>query len=152
MKICCFIFCFITITYINTLHCFTLMTKFNEELEHVFISQMNEFLRNLSIVFYDVEFINDGKKYINAMNEKYLMRNWKKYIAEPYKHEIESMNVAALIKKVEELGPTFKRKEAQNQMFIQIMKNMNELSRESKNNIMMYISNITRIVIAYFSD
>lgn len=128
------------------------MTKFNEELEHVFMSQMNEFLRNLSIVFYDVEFINDGKKYINAMNEKYLMRNWKKYIADPYKYEIESMNVAALIKKVEELGPTFKRKEAQSQMFMQIMKNMSELSRESKNNIMMYISNITRIVIAYFSD
>jgi hypothetical protein len=128
------------------------MTKFDEELEHVFMSQMNDFLRNLSIVFYDVEFINDGKKYINAMNEKYLMRNWKKYIADPYKDEIESMNVSALIKKVEQLGPTFKRKEAQNQMFMQIMKNMNELSRESKNNIMMYISNITRIVIAYFSD
>jgi hypothetical protein len=128
------------------------MTKFDEELEHVFMSQMTDFLRNLSIVFYDVEFINDGKKYINAMNEKYLMRNWKKYIADPYKDEIESMNVSALIKKVEQLGPTFKRKEAQNQMFMQIMKNMNELSRESKNNIMMYISNITRIVIAYFSD
>lgn len=127
------------------------MGKFNEELEQVFMSQMNEFIRNLSIVFYDVEFINDGKKYINAMNEKYLMRNWKKYIADPYKQEIEDMNVNALIKKVELLGPTFKRKEAQSQMFMQIMKNMNQLSRESKNNIMMYISNITNIVIAFFS-
>lgn len=128
------------------------MVKFNEELEDVFMSQMNEFIRNLSIVFYDVEFINDGKKYINAMNEKYLMRNWKKYIGDPYKKEIDSMNVRALIKKVDSIGPTLKRKEAQSQMFIQVMKNMNELSRESKSNIMMYISNITNIVNAYFSD
>lgn len=128
------------------------MVKFNEELENVFMSQMNEFIRNLSIVFYDVEFINDGKKYINAMNEKYLMRNWKKYIGDPYKKEIDAMNVRALIKKVDSIGPTLKRKEAQSQMFIQVMKNMNELSRESKSNIMMYISNITNIVNAYFSD
>jgi len=128
------------------------MVKFNEELEDVFMSQMNEFIRNLSIVFYDVEFINDGKKYINAMNEKYLMRNWKKYIGDPYKKEIDAMNVRALIKKVDSIGPTLKRKEAQSQMFIQVMKNMNELSRESKSNIMMYISNITNIVNAYFSD
>ena len=127
------------------------MVKFNEELEDVFMSQMNEFIRNLSIVFYDVEFINDGKKYINAMNEKYLMRNWKKYIGDPYKKEIDAMNVRALIKKVDSIGPTLKRKEAQSQMFIQVMKNMNELSRESKSNIMMYISNITNIVNAYFS-
>ena len=128
------------------------MTKFNEELEHVFMSQMNEFIRNLSIVFYDVEFINDGKKYVNAMNEKYLMRNWKKFIGDPYHKEIASMHVGALIKKVESIGPTLKRKEAQSQMFMQVMKNMHELSRESKNNIMLYISNITNIVDAYFSD
>jgi len=35
---------------------------------------------------------------------------------------------------------------------MQVMKNMHELSRESKNNIMLYISNITNIVDAYFSD
>ena len=128
------------------------MGKFNEELEEVFMNQMNEFIRNLSIVFYDVEFINDGKKYINAMNEKYLMRNWKKYIGDPYKKEIDAMNVSALIKKVDSIGPTLKRKEAQSQLFVQVMKNMHELSRESKNNIMMYISNITNIVNAYFSD
>ena len=86
------------------------------------------------------------------MNEKYLMRNWKKFIGDPYKKEIEDMNVGALIKKVDSIGPTLKRKEAQAQMFIQVMKNMHELSRESKNNIIMYISNITNIVNAYFSD
>lgn len=128
------------------------MVKYNEELEEVFMSQMNEFIRNLSVVFYDVEFINDGKKYVNAMNEKYLMRNWKKFIGDPYHKEIASMNVGALIKKVESIGPTLKRKEAQAQMFMQVMKNMHELSRESKNNIMLYISNITNIVDAYFSD
>ena len=128
------------------------MVKYNEELEAVFMSQMNEFIRNLSIVFYDVEFINDGKKYVNAMNEKYLMRNWKKFIGDPYHKEIDSMNVGALIKKVESIGPTLKRKEAQAQMFMQVMKNMHELSRDSKNNIMLYISNITNIVNAYFSD
>lgn len=128
------------------------MGKFNEAFEPLFMSQMNEFLLNLSHVFYDVEFIKDGKKYIHAMNEKYLMRNWKKFIGDPYKKEIESMNVGALIKKVDSIGPTLKRKEAQSQMFIQVMKNMNELSRESKNNIIMYISNITNIVNAYFSD
>jgi len=128
------------------------MGKFNEALEPLFMSQMNEFLLNLSHVFYDVELIKGGKKYIHAMNEKYLMRNWKKFIGDPYKKEIESMNVGALIKKVDSIGPTLKRKEAQAQMFMQIMKNMNELSRESKNNIIMYISNITNIVNAYFSD
>jgi len=128
------------------------MGKFNEAFEPVFMNQMNEFLNNLSVVFYDVEFIKDGKKYVHAMNEKYLMRNWKKFIGDPYKKEIESMNVGALIKKVDSIGPTLKRKEAQSQMFIQVMKNMHELSRESKNNIIMYISNITNIVNAYFSD
>ena len=128
------------------------MGKFNEAFEPVFMNQMNEFLNNLSVVFYDVEFIKDGKKYIHAMNEKYLMRNWKKFIGDPYKKEIDDMNVGALIKKVDSIGPTLKRKEAQAQMFIQVMKNMHELSRESKNNIIMYISNITNIVNAYFSD
>ena len=128
------------------------MVKFNQELEDIFMSQMNDFIKNLSIVFYDVDFINDGKKYVNAMNEKYLMRNWKKFIGDPYHKEITDMNVGALIKKVESIGPTIKRKEVQSQMFIQIMKNMRELSRESKNNIMLYISNITNIVDAYFTD
>jgi hypothetical protein len=128
------------------------MGKFNEELEPLFMSQMNEFLLNLSHVFYEVDFIKDGKKYIHAMNEKYLMRNWKKFIGDPYKKEIENMNVGALIKKVETIGPTLKRKEAQSQMFMQIMKHMHELSRESKSNIMLYVSNITNIVNAYFSD
>ena len=99
------------------------MVKFNQELEDIFMSQMNDFIKNLSIVFYDVDFINDGKKYVNAMNEKYLMRNWKKFIGDPYHKEIADMNVGALIKKVESIGPTIKRKEAQSQMFIQIMKN-----------------------------
>ena len=73
----------------------------NEELEEIFMNQMHDFIQELNVVFYDMTFINDGKKYINAMNESYLMRNWKKYINDQYSKEIYEMNATQLIYKVE---------------------------------------------------
>jgi len=120
----------------------------NEELEEIFMNQMHDFIQELNVVFYDMTFINDGKKYINAMNESYLMRNWKKYINDQYSKEIYEMNATQLIYKVETVGNIYK--DAQSRMFGHIITHMKELSPTSKQNIMMYISNITKIVNMYF--
>jgi hypothetical protein len=124
------------------------MVKFNEEYCDVFMSQMKEFLTELSRVFNDVQFVAEGKKYIYTMNEKYLMRNWKKYIGDPYGDEIEQMNINLLIKKVKE--NTTKIRDVQTKTFIELINHFDELSRDSKTNTMMYLSNITRICNAYF--
>ena len=119
----------------------------NIDLEELFIKHMNEFLHALSIVFYDVDFIDDGRKYIHSMNEKYLMRNWKKYIGDPYREDIETMNISRIIDKIGKQQP--KRREAQSQMFMKIMAHTTELSSLSKKNLMKYLSNITQIVDLY---
>jgi hypothetical protein len=120
----------------------------NEELEDIFIKQTHDFINELNVVFYDMTFIDEGKKYINAMNESYLMRNWKKNIADQYEVEIDAMNADLLIQKVETIGHLYK--DAQSRMFGHIITHMKDLSPTSKHNIMMYISNITKIVNMYF--
>jgi hypothetical protein len=120
------------------------------ELEDLFICSLKQFIKDLAIVFYDIECINGGNKYVNTMNETYLMRNWTRHISKPYKKEIDEKNIYAIEKRVrKKVISTKKKPEFNALMLIKIMDHLDELTEQSKINLMQHIFNITQIISCY---
>lgn len=120
----------------------------NEQIEIIFIKQIKEFINQLQNVFYDIEFLKSGEKYISTMNEKYIIKSWKKFIGNKYKKEINSMNINNIINKFKKNNDC-KMNNCYENIFFLINNHINDLSETSKNNIMIYISNLTELSILY---
>jgi hypothetical protein len=118
------------------------------EIEVIFINQLKDFIKELQNVFYDIEYFKCGEKYITTMNEKYIINSWKKYISNPYMNEIQTMDINNVMTKIKKTTLK-KNKNCYGKLFFLIMNNLEQLSINTKKNIMHYIYNLSQLSLIY---
>ena len=119
----------------------------------IFNKHFGEFLDDIQNVFPDDIDIRKAKNAVNAIrktNPKLLIRFWKKYVAEPYRSEIEQNNVDFFITK--DYSQDLSKTDNSNNI-MEIIDRLREpiktMSPENQTKTMKYIQNLSKLSLGY---